>query len=466
MSAKDSFATEEFPLDQIKHHLSRREGKAGPAAGGSTANRPGPAAGRPGFAANRPGSGSGRSAAGGSAAKAPASGDPLEAAALAAQATAASALAQNPELAVAAEEGAEAYRKGGPIKADFFDLPPLERVNKREIKKGLEVWKILFGVLICLLFAMGSYFAGQVYGATLIPEGEGLLIDPETGFTSPIGEGEEGGAGGTQIPKILTVLLMGVDQRDPNELARADVAILASMNLDTKEIDLISIPRDTRAAIAGTDVTRKINYAHATGGAERMKQTVENLLGVNVHYYVEVNFKGFSKCIDLLGGVNYNVERRMYLPDEGIDLMPGQQKLTGDKALQYVRWRGDPTADIGRIGRQQKFLEALMKQAFSVAAIPKLPGLVSSLMENLTTDMTAAQMVALATEFSDMSKVHLETVMLPGDAKTISGASYWVLDEAAVKQLIQEVFAAPALDAGKLTGQEAGEADGQSSDAA
>ena len=421
MSAKDQFHTEEFPLDQIKQHLPRREG--GTAPGESV-----PA-------------------------------DPLEAAAAAAQAAAASVLAEDPELALAAEEGAEAYRGKGPVNPDFFDLPPLERVNKRDARRGPQAWKVLLWVLICLLLAMGSYFVGQVYGAQLIPPDEPLLINPDDGFDSPL-DGADGGQNanaGTQIPKILTVLLMGVDARDPNELARADVTILASLNLDTKRVNLISIPRDTRAAIAGTNLTRKINYAHATGGAERMVETVENLLGVNVHYYVEVNFKGFSECIDILGGVDYNVERRMYLPDEGIDLAAGQQKLTGDKALQYVRWRGDPTADIGRIGRQQKFLEALMKQAFSVSTVSKLPSLINSLMQNLTTDMTAAQMVALATEFSDMSKVTLETTMLPGEAKTISGASYWVLDDAAVKQMVQDVFAAPALDTSGLAGAEAGE---------
>lgn len=432
MNEKEAFATEEFPLDQIKQHLARREAVPAKSAGGKA------------------GAGTLQGKAAGPAM------DPLEAAAAKAKAAAASAIAKDPELAAKTMEEGGAFGVAGPVKPEFFDLPPLERVKKKEAKRGPEAWKVLLAVLICMLFAMGSYFVGQVYGATLIPEDEPLFINPDDGFISPVEDSETlGGATGTQVPKILTVLLMGVDQRYENELARADVTILASLNLDTKEVDLISIPRDTRAEIAGTNLTRKINYAHATGGPERMVETVENLLGINVHYYVEVNFEGFAECIDILGGVDYNVERRMYLPDEGIDLMPGQQKLTGDKALQYVRWRGDPTADIGRIGRQQQFLEALMKQAFSVSTVTKLPSLINSLMENIKTDMTAAQMVVLAAEFSDMNQVSLETMMLPGEAKTISGASYWVLDEAAVQQMIQEVFAAPALDNSGLTGTEA-----------
>lgn len=354
---------------------------------------------------------------------------------------AAKAAAKSADTWLDAQDTEEAREEEKP-QHPFFELPPLERVQKKSkkerVNEGPELWKILLAVLICMLFAMGSYMVGKVYGATLIPD--------ESAFINPNGEDDDQSAlpAEPQGPRILTMLMMGTDQREKNELARADVIILVTMNLDTKEIDMISIPRDTRALIADTQKTTKINHAHSTGGPERMVKTVENLLGLNVHYYVETNFQGFAKCIDILGGINYNVERRMVLLDEGINLQAGQQKLTGDKALQYVRWRGDATADIGRVARQQKFLQAVLQQSMNVATVPKLPSLVAALRENVETDMTTAQMVSLATQFIDIKSLSIEATTLPGEPKYIGGGSYWVMDEEAAKTLIMNIFNPPA----------------------
>ena len=317
---------------------------------------------------------------------------------------------------------------------DFFDLPPLERhTNHRKVSSQPELWKILLAILVCLLFAIGSYFVGQVYGAELIPP---LQASDQSGEVLP------GANDGNAVTSpILSILVMGVDQRDPNESARADVTALVAINLETKAIHMISIPRDTRAAIAETNEVRKINYAHASGGSERMVKTVENLLGVPIHYYMETNFEGFANCIDILGGLDYNVEQRMYLPLEGIDLQPGQQTLDGQSALSYVRWRGDAQADIGRIARQQKFLAALMDKTLRLTTLPKIPSLVGALQANLKTDMTLAQMVALAKEFINVNDLQMQTVTLPGvpDNDTY-GASYWILDKAACKTIVDGIY--------------------------
>jgi len=316
----------------------------------------------------------------------------------------------------------------------FFELPPLER-NRRARKKAdrPELWKILLAVLMCLLFGMAAYFVGQVYGAELIPSASAGNLPDELLAVSPEDP--------VKKQKILSILVMGVDQRDPNESARADVAALVAINLETKAIHMISIPRDTRAAIADTKLIRKINYAHATGGPERMVKTVENLLGVPIHYYMETNFEGFANCIDILGGLDYDVEQRMYLPLEGIDLQPGQQVLNGQNALSYVRWRGDAQADIGRIARQQAFLAALLDKSLRLTTLPKIPSLVSELRANLETDMSVTKMVALAKEFLGEDNLQLETATLPGVPDNENyGASYWILDEAACKDIIDAIY--------------------------
>ena len=324
----------------------------------------------------------------------------------------------------------------------FFDLPPLQRSKRKLIPaddetrtEGFDLWKILLAFLICMLFAMGSYLVGKVYGASLIPDEPIFIQIPEEDL--PAGETPPAENPG---PRIVTILLMGTDQRDNYEMGRADTIILAAINLDSMDIHLISIPRDTRTLIADSMTTTKINHAHATGGPELMVKTVENLLGLNVHYFVETNFKGFANCIDILGGVDYHVERRMLFIEEGIDLMAGQQRLDGDKALQYVRWRGDPTADIGRVARQQNFIKALLEQSIRLTAVPKIPSLVNELRENVKTDMTAAQMINLAARFIDYHNLSFSSVTLPGEAKTISGGAYWVMDTEATDELLLSIF--------------------------
>ena len=343
------------------------------------------------------------------------------------------------------EETDEAVASGWPEDPEtpVFELPPLTRLRKKpRDKKGdntkkIELWKILLAILICMLFAMGSYLVGKVYGATIIPD-EPALILPTENEPIPDSPQEE-----VKSPQILTALLMGTDQRLKNEMARSDTIILIAANLDTLDVHMVSIPRDTRTRIAGSNEMKKINHAHAVGGPELLVKTVEELLGIKIHYYAETNFLGFAKCVDILGGVRYNVERRMYFPEEGIDLMPGEQKLNGDKALQYVRWRGDPTADIGRVARQQKFIKALLDQSMSLATLPKLPGLISAIRENVVTDMTATQMLNLATRFVDLSSLRFSSDTLPGEAKTIGGGAYWVLDEDAVHGLLEGIFNPP-----------------------
>lgn len=232
----------------------------------------------------------------------------------------------------------------------------------------------------------------------------------------------------------INILLMGVDQRK-NEPSRSDTIILASVDLKTQEVHLLSIPRDTRVAIPNHGV-QKINHAHALGGPALLIKTVENFLGLPVNYYVETNFAGFKNCIDLLGGVTINVEKRMYYPWEEIDLRPGVQKLNGHDALAYVRFRSDQQGDIGRIQRQQKFFQALAKEALSLKAVWKAPWLIGELKKNVQTNMPTKEMLRVAFALKGMDQSRLQAHTLPGDPATIDGLSYWVPRAGEVKQMV------------------------------
>jgi len=217
--------------------------------------------------------------------------------------------------------------------------------------------------------------------------------------------------------------------------------VLACLDLDKKKVNLLSLPRDTRVDIPGKGIKRKINYAHAVGGAELAIKTVENFLKLPVHYYVETNFDGFSNAIDILGGITLNVEEKMYFPEEGIDLDPGLQKLDGHDALSYVRWRGDGRGDIGRIERQQKFIQALSDQAMRLSTVWKIPQLIGELNKQVKTDMDLQKMIMLANKFRDFKEIEVNTYMVPGTPDDVNyGGSYWIADEEELHKILEKIY--------------------------
>lgn len=301
------------------------------------------------------------------------------------------------------------------------NLPRLERKKRR----GPNLAGMIIIAVFFLLCAWLGYWVAQTMLDPLIPRDDQGTEQPGA-FTSD---------------SILNVLLLGIDQRETDEPSRADTIVLASMDLDKKSVHLLSIPRDTRVEIAEKGIMRKINYAHAVGGAELTVATVEKFLGVPVHYYVETNFEGFSRMIDILGGVTINVEQRMYFPEEDINLHAGLQKLGGHDALSYVRWRSDGKGDIGRIERQQKFFKALCDQAISFSTVWKIPELLAELNKQVKTDMKLQKMITLGNKFRDIKNIQLETAMVPGTPDDVNyGGSYWIADKKELEKILEKIY--------------------------
>jgi LCP family protein required for cell wall assembly len=298
-------------------------------------------------------------------------------------------------------------------------IPPLKRKRKRTLTTA---GKIALGAFFLLCFSFGFWLAGIFYDP-IFPEDK--KENPETVYKSR---------------DILNVLIMGVDQRE-NEPSRTDTLILAALDLNEKKVHLLSIPRDTRVEIPGKGIKRKINYSHAVGGVELTVQTVEKFLKLPVHYYVETNFEGFSKAIDILGGITLNVEEEMYFPEEGIDLDLGLQKLNGHDALSYVRWRGDGRGDIGRIERQQKFFQALSNQAVQFSTVWKIPQLIEELQKQIKTDMDVPRMLMIANKFREFDQIEIKTYLAPGEPDEVNfGGSYWIVNEGELEKILEEIY--------------------------
>ena len=235
----------------------------------------------------------------------------------------------------------------------------------------------------------------------------------------------------------INVLVLGCDEREGENVARADVIIVATLRPGAKEASMFSLPRDTRVAIEGHGHD-KINHAMSYGGIPLVQSSVENLLGVEIDHYVKVNFDGFINVIDALGGVNVEVPTRMYKPLEAIDLLPGYQTLDGADALAFVRWRGDGTGDYGRIERQQQFIAALTEKVKGMSMSQAL-NVVSAVMDSIETDMSVRQMTSYGTTVLGMGTENIKTYSFVGSELWLNGVNYVEPDMNAINDIVNKM---------------------------
>ncbi|MDI6731329.1 MAG: LCP family protein [Candidatus Margulisbacteria bacterium] len=251
------------------------------------------------------------------------------------------------------------------------------------------------------------------------------------------------------LRKPTNVLILGTDmtfasvtqQALPKVNARADTIVLLHADPIVGKINILSIPRDTLAAVPGYWPT-KINAANAYGGSSLMVKTVENLTGTRIDYYIELRPQALIKIVNLLGGVKIYVEKDMRYVDRAqhldINLKEGWQKLSGNQAHQYIRFRHDLFGDIGRVERQQKFFSALTQSLKKPSNIIKAPLAIILSLRELDTNMPLNQAIRLI-NFSRMAKITAYTAS--GEAANLPVVgSVWILDMTAFKQTIREHF--------------------------
>jgi LCP family protein required for cell wall assembly len=198
----------------------------------------------------------------------------------------------------------------------------------------------------------------------------------------------------------VNVLLVGSDSRaglsagDLDGLGaggvqgqRADTIMIAHISPERKKVVLLSVPRDLRVQIDGR--TSKINAA-LNAGPDKLVQVVERTTGIELNHYVRIDFSGFVKLVDVLGGVELCNETGKRIDDASTNLHmgPGCATLDGPQALSFVRVR-KIDSDFQRIQRQQQFLRAVLGEltsAESVLSLPKLAGVGRQLAHNIETD--------------------------------------------------------------------------------
>lgn len=249
------------------------------------------------------------------------------------------------------------------------------------------------------------------------------------------------------LARPTTVLLLGVDvvyggdrrhlKADATSFqGRSDTMMLARFDPVRNEFFVLSIPRDTNVSVPGHG-RQKINGANALGGEQLAISTVEELTGMHIDHYVVLNVHGLVEMVDELGGVTVQIPKRMHYRDRAaklnINLDAGPHLLNGTEAMGFVRFRHDALGDIGRVQRQEIFIQAIMDKALSPASWAKVPELLKISQKHVRTDLSVPEIMQILTFVRAVNKQSQHMIMLPGN---FSGTGDWAVDDSALRTVV------------------------------
>lgn len=253
-------------------------------------------------------------------------------------------------------------------------------------------------------------------------------------------ESEEDYVQEEKLTEPFTILLLGVDNEDGDVTGRSDVLMLAVVDPVKKDISLLSIPRDTLAPIAGRETEEKINHAYSYG-LDTAIETVENFLDIKVDHYVALNFDAFRDLIDVMGGIELDVERKIFhnVRTDHVYLYPGVQTISGQEALRYVRFRSDSEGDFGRIRRQQQVIGALLDQSMDMRNVTKLHDILNVFGDNVRHDIPFSKMMSLTQQFATVDSDNLKRLTLEGSSEKIGPYWYVIIEEEEQRRVQNEL---------------------------
>lgn len=248
--------------------------------------------------------------------------------------------------------------------------------------------------------------------------------------------------------KRINVLVMGV------ESTRTDTIIFLSIDTGKNSIDAVSIPRDTYYPVEGKDGLgqKKINAVYGfkdSGGPEGLTSAVSDLLNTKIDYYISVDYKGVSEIVDLIGGVEVDIPFKMKYDDPyadpplHIDFEPGIQKINGDEALEYLRFRKSNDGSVGggdvsRIERQQDFLKSAAKSSLNL----KLPFVIVRGLSYVDTDMPFHKGGLIGTSMIGINsqKINFHTLPMDYSGYGNDGLSYFFHDQEETNNLMDDIL--------------------------
>lgn len=323
--------------------------------------------------------------------------------------------------------------------------------------------RALVSFLLVVLFS-GALYCGYLFFSTV----RAVVANTSLPFIPNISDPNTipGRAPARELPDVVAkkepvnILLLGIDQRIGEEGPfRSDTMILVSIDPSRNTATMVSLPRDLWVTIPGYGENR-INAAHSLGdffkypggGVALAKLTVQKALGIPVHYYLRINFSGFEKMVDAIGGLTIDVPRYIYdsaYPDNNygtyiLEIQPGIQLMDGKRSLEYARTRHDSN-DYDRMQRQQQVIIAARDKILSLnIPLAKIPELLRIAGDSIQTDLTLREMIALAEMIKGINGDNIKRAAIDesmsSSVTTPQGAMVQVADWDKVNALVNELF--------------------------
>lgn len=342
-----------------------------------------------------------------------------------------------------------------------------KRENKinAEKKPNNKRWRI-FWTLFTLLAIVGVSYTGYIFASGK------RIFDPasltKSAFFRTGSKQNLRGEGDGRI----NIILLGIGGASHPGGTLTDSIMVLSIDPVDKSMAMLSIPRDLYIPVSGKKYSVKINQIYSIGekekrgsGATQVKDSVGKVLDLPVHYYVQVDFYGFVKLINEIGGVDVVVDKNLYdplYPDanmQGYDpfsIKAGQQHLDGVIALKYARSR-ETTSDFDRAGRQQKIIAATKEKILKVGFLAnpkKILDLTNIVGDHIRTDFSATELVSLAELIKnlDSNKTVNKVLTSASDGELVSDSSsgtYYLIPKGgnweSIQKIAHEIFTDPNL---------------------
>ncbi|MCR2803720.1 LCP family protein [Paenibacillus soyae] len=306
--------------------------------------------------------------------------------------------------------------------------PPKNKTPKKKKKRPLltAFFVLFFGLLLCAA-ALVAYVGFKANDAI-----ETIGLDETQATEVPVQESVK--------EKPVAFVLMGLDTRERGGSLNTDVMMVAAFNPNTKKATVVSIPRDTYVEVDGYR-GRKANRFYADfytvagrenghdkqqsdlAGKKAIKEVMGKLFDIDIQYAGIINFNGFTEVVNELGGVKVNVDMRMKYKDSAdgtdIDLQPGEQTLSGEDALDFVRYRksNDGTnmsSDFDRNRRQSEVLGAIVDELMSLGGIAKIGNVIDSVGNNISVDMPNSEIKRMIGKYMSLRSSDIEFLSLEG----------------------------------------------------
>lgn len=302
-------------------------------------------------------------------------------------------------------------------------------MGKKNKKKKKNIYQKLTTFFI-VIFAIGVVLWTSIYAVNRVI-GEDSLATQAGSNDSKVS---------TKKKSEINALIVGTNQN------LTDTMMYVNYNVETGKVAMMSIPRDTYITNEYC-VGHKLNSLYRGKNTQAFVEQIEELIGVDIDYYLIFDSKMLIDIVDKVGGVEVDVPVRMKYDDPTqnlhIDLKKGTQVLNGKQAEQFVRYRkgndgsGYARGDLQRTEVQQQFIKNFISTVLSAKNLTKIPDLINVALDNTDTNITAREALKYSTDVMKIDTFNISSCTAPGEAKYINNISYFVMDKEKTKELVK-----------------------------